>query len=121
MLVNHFRTLGLTTDIFSDFSIFLRRQPETEKAFSNLTSSAKYDRFEIEWEVSAWHAETGEIRTWRMRLYWDNDAWIIDLRITESSDMGEVYLYEFDDLRVSDADLEASLLTAGKKLTSLNP
>lgn len=121
MLVDQLRPIGAAAGIFKDLAVSLRQQPEITKVVSSLTSGSRIDGFDMEWMVSAWYAETEEIRTWNMWFYWDDDAWVIDRQLTESSDSGEIYLSEFDDLRVSDVDLGVSLIAAGHELASLNP
>lgn len=121
MLVDQLHPIGATAEIFRDLEISLRRQSEIAKVVSSLTSGSGVGGFDMEWMVSAWYKETEKIRTWDMWFYWNGDAWVIDRRLTESSDLGEVYLFEFDDLRASDADLGVSLVAAGRELASLNP
>jgi len=121
MLVELFHPIGVVGGIFRDMEVSLRQRPGVAKAASSVSVGDRSGGFDVEWMVSAWDAQTQEIRTWSLWLYWDHDAWVIDRRLAESSDSDEIYLAEFDDLHVGDGDLGATIVAAATELVMLDP
>jgi hypothetical protein len=121
LLVGELHPVGVAAQVFRDLEVSLRQRADVAKVSSSVTVGPRAGGFEMEWMVSARDVGTEEIRTWNMWFYWDGDAWVIDRRLTESSESGEIYLAEFDDVRVDDAGLGDALISAATELAGLDP